>query len=677
MPAASLTTLPRPARFAVCGTAAGLLAALTFGELTWRLLRPDPPPEAPAVAPAARLAVGASPSVSLYAGGRNTVRVRVARGDFSGPVALKLTSPEAGLSAAGVTIPAGESSAPVELAAGEGAKPGTHVVTITASADRSPAASAPVNVTVVAVPAAPPRLAVSVSPKVPVYQRGKNRFAVSVARGDFDGGVTVNFDGLPAGVSAPAVTVPAGEPGAIAEVSAAEGAPPGPHAVAVGARAMPGGLAVTAEARGSVEVLASPKTPVDVVFVLDCTGSMRATVGGLGDALPRFAAELARGRLEARFGLVGFKDTTLAQPLKIVRVGGEKLTADVTGFREAVGNLRLGGGGGEGESSLDGIAEAADYPFRAGAVRVVVLVTDGGPKRADARVKGIDEAVKYLRERKVDQLQIVALPEHRKAFEPLGEGAKGGHFDLKAAREGPSFEPLALNLAKAVTAAAPKPLEGTPGAAPRAPQPSLPPVGSVPLAVLPPGAEPDEPRPENDATAPSVEAAPAPPAPVGSETGLPARAAWAAAVATLAALALFAAHLTLLPGERPTPSTGAACYAVALAAGAAAGLLPVVALDWLADAPAGRLGGAALFGLCLGLAVPLAERAFGRPVLLELPPEELEELPPQQEAPAQPPLAGLKPNIVPPKPADGCPGCGRAIPGAPGARYCMVCDCTF
>lgn len=46
--------------------------------------------------------------------------------------------------------------------------------------------------------------------------------------------------------------------------------------------------------------------------------------------------------------------------------------------------------------------------------------------------------------------------------------------------------------------------------------------------------------------------------------------------------------------------------------------------------------------------------------------------------PPPPPVAKVKPNITAaPKARDGCPGCGRKIPGAAGTRYCMVCDATF
>jgi hypothetical protein len=669
----SLASLPRPVPFALTGAAAGLLVALTFGELTWHLVRPAPPaPEPRGAASVARLAVSASPGASVYCGGRTTIRVRLARDGFDGPVTLKLTSPERGLSAAEVRVPAGDLDGVLQVVAAGDAKPGRYAVTVTAaSLGQTLSASAEAEVSVVAVPASPRRLAVSVSPKVPVHQHGKNRFGVFVVRGDFDGPVTVRFDGLPAGVAAPAVTIPAGKGEATAELSASDDAKPGSHGFSGVARAADAG--VEAESHGAVEVLPSVKLPADVVFALDCTGSMKSTVAGLREALPRFAAELAKARLEARFGLVGFKDTTLGQPLKIVRVGGEKLTADLAGFREAVGELRLGGGGGEGESSLDGIAEAADYRFRDGAVRAVVLVTDGPPKRIDGRASGMEDAVRHLRERKVDQLQVVALPEHRRLFEPLSVSFKGRFLDLKAARELGDFEALAVVLAKSIAAAAPEVPSGQAEPARPAPQPALPPLGPAKLPALPAGAEPDDPRLEKSAPAPSWEEAPVSGAAAESEGAGLARAAWAAVVAVPVALAVLAAQLILMPGERPTVRSGAACSGVALLVGALAGVLAALALGSLAGPVAARLGSATLFGLVFGLTIPLAERVFRRPELLELPPDESE----LELLPAAPLPVSVKPNITPPRAADGCPGCARVIPGAPGARYCMLCDGTF
>ncbi|MDY3559518.1 hypothetical protein R5W23_000511 [Gemmata sp. JC673] len=103
-----------------------------------------------------------------------------------------------------------------------------------------------------------------------------------------------------------------------------------------------------------------------------------------------------------------------------------------------------------------------------------------------------------------------------------------------------------------------------------------------------------------------------------------------------------------------------------------------------------------------GLPMPLVPPAPARrPVASILDLDDPRPAPPKPVAPPAPaakavgPAAGPKPPVPPPprppvptaaKPpaivakdggADACPTCRRKIPGAPGARYCMVCDKTF
>ncbi len=665
-----LHKLPRSVSFGLYGTAAGLLAALTFGELVWYLLAPAPveaytaPPRS--ASPPAALALTASPKVSVYPGGTNTVQVRVARDRFDGPVTVTFAAPVPGIIATEVTIPANDMIGLAEIAVAATAKPGVYALNATANG-QTLSASATMEVTVVALPPPGPRMAVSVSPKVQAYPRGKNTFAVRVTRGDFDDEVTVAFDGLPTGVTVLPVTIPAGKSEATAELTADATAPPGMHTITVTARSAPKGVAASAVSETGFTVLSRPKLPVDVVFALDCTGSMKRAVAGIAVGLPKFAAELEKAELDVRFGLVGFHDTTLGQPLKIPKIDGERMTADVARLRATMTGLRLGGGGGEGESSLDGIAEAADCPFREPALRVVLLVTDGGPKKADGRMKSADETVKYLREKKIAQLHVVALPEHRKPFEPLWEGAKGKYFDLGAANASGNYDMLMTDLGKAVGEALPARPENKPEPSGPAPQPELPPVGSVKPPALPPGAEPEEPKIEKPLAPPVAEAAEKPPEP--SERGpVLARVGWSVTVAGLVCLAVLAGQMTVLPGGRPAPGFGLSRYAVALAGGFGAGAVGCIALGTLAGPFVGRLSGGCLFGFGFGLLIPLAENWFRA-----TPP--VEPLSLDAEPKVAPPV--LKPAITAPKPRDGCPGCGRTIPGEPGMRYCMLCDNMF
>ncbi|MBN9119590.1 MAG: VWA domain-containing protein, partial [Planctomycetes bacterium] len=563
-----LAKMPRPALFALTGALAGFLVALTAGELVWYLLQPSPPAQQPAPAPrdeppaepptppptrpGPRLAVSAAP-VTAYPGGKNTFGVRVARDTFEGPVTVRF-EPTGGLTAAEISIPATETIGKAEVVVPPDVKAGGHALAVVATAavnDHTIRASTAVRVTVPALPPPPARMAVSTSPKVQVYQKGKNTFTVRVTRADFDDPVTVAFEDLPDGVKVPAVTVPAGKTEATAELTADAAAKLGAAKVTVTARAVPKGVATSATAEVVAEILDPNRAPVDVVLVLDCTGSMRKSVDGLSRGVPVLAAELDKARLDARFGLVGFRDTTLGQPLERPLVGGARMSGDVAQFARVVRGLRLGGGGGDGESSLDGLEAAADYPLRAGAARVLVLVTDGPPKRSDGRIKSADMAVKHLVAKRIDQLHVVALPEHLKRFEPLWEGPKGKFFDLKAATADDAFDKLMTDLGKVIA-----------GAVPPQPEPKPEPSVTAGVAVLPepapvkppaaPGApEPEEPRfAPTPPTIPPALPTPAPsppqpevtenrPAPEGADGKPLALTAWGATVGVFACLVLF------------------------------------------------------------------------------------------------------------------------------------------
>jgi len=694
-----LDKLPRPVLFGLYGSIAGLLAALTVGELLWHFLRPpsglavgaaQTPVPAP---PSAQLALTISPCVAAYPGGNGTLSVRVARDRFEGPVSVKFTAPAVGLSAADVIVPAGVTGGQATVTVPPTVKPGTYGLTANATATANGltlSASTAIEMTVHALPVGSPRLTVSASPKVQTYQRGKNTYAVRVGRGNFDGAITVEFNDLPPGVTAPTTTIPAGQIESMGELSADGTAKPGTYKAAVTARAAPDGVTVESQTELGVEVRAAPRVPVDVVLVLDCTGSMQKTVTGIGAALPAFGSELEKGWLDTRFGLVGFQDTTLGQPLKIPRIKGERMTAELAPFRDAVHRLKLGGGGGEGESSLDGLAEAADCPFRVSAVRVLLLVTDGGPKRSDGRMKSAAETVKYLRNKRIDQLHVVALPDHRKAFEPLWEGAKGKYLDLAQANTTGEYAKLLADLGRTVCGALPERPANIPEVSGAAPEPVLPQTQPVKLPALPPSAEPAEPKIEKLAP-------PTGPEPIVTVTTekrptrtWPAVGVWVLTVSICVSAALLVGQMMVLPGGLPSPGAGAAGYGSGWAIGLGFATIAYFALNAIAGGFIGRMAGGSALGFGTGLLVPIVgSRLLREPLpddeVLSLPPEEpavpvpVPPLSVQSEEPKPAPMVPVfKPAITAPtKPRDGCPGCGRTIPGEPGLRYCMLCDTTF
>ena len=500
---ASLSRLPKPLLFAFFGAIGGLVGALVFGEPLWYALRPPPPPPVPPPPP--QLAVGAPPQVSLYPGGKSTFRVQIARSRFTGPVTVKFEKLPAGLTAPDVLVLEGEAGGTATITAAPETAPGAAPVVATAHAtvDGTPLVAKlekPIEARVIALPPAPPRLAVSTSPRIQVYPRGKNTFSVQIARAGFAGAVEVGFERLPAGVTAPGIVFPNERSEISIDLRADATVKPGTHPIALTARTTTqGGRPLTASASATVEVLTPPPVPVDIVFALDISGSMQWAINGTSRGIQQFVDELAKNQFDVRIGLVGFKDTTLGQPLKILKVNGEKMTAEFAKFRAAVGKLKAEGGGGDGESSLDGVAEASEFPFRTQVTRVIVLITDEGPKRPDGRMKSTEETAALVKEQKINQLHIVTLPKLKEDFSPLWAGANGSYFDLNALNEGAEgFEKLLPDVSKAIVDLVADRPTGKPELPALPPPPRLP----DPLAALPAVASPQE--PEKPTLAPEV-----------------------------------------------------------------------------------------------------------------------------------------------------------------------------
>jgi len=163
---------------------------------------------------------------------------------------------------------------------------------------------------------------------------------------------------------------------------ATEGAGDGPWPVVVEA----GGVRTTATLAATGPDLtvtlgstAFDPARLDVVFLLDATGSM-------GDELDRLTANMARtaanvvatagSGAKVRFGLTAFKDRGDDYVTRTF-----DLTGDVDGFRGALGQVKAGGGGDLPESVSAGLHEAITKPAWGGddVAKVIVLVGDAAP----------------------------------------------------------------------------------------------------------------------------------------------------------------------------------------------------------------------------------------------------------------------------------------------------------
>jgi hypothetical protein len=323
----------------------------------------------------------------------------------------------------------------------------------------------------------PPRLAVSVSPEVGVFQDGKNKFALDFESDRLDGAaVSVTFSGQPTGIVLNGLAGAERE-SREAEVMASGSAPLGSHKVRAVATAKVDGETITATNEFSVRVDPVPVPVVDIMFALDTTSSMQPFINGVRDGIADFVSVLAKQRIDARIGLLAYKDRK-DQDAELLLFGSEPFTTDVSAFREKVSRLRAFSGPRNNdapESTSDALVQVAKLSFRPKATKVVLLVTDAPPLEPDKDTATLADAVDVLKSHRIDQVHLVVRNDDLSNFRALRTAyPNGSYIDLMKVRSGRStFASILPELSKviATAAAAARPTDAQLSAPP--PKPSL------------------------------------------------------------------------------------------------------------------------------------------------------------------------------------------------------------
>jgi hypothetical protein len=446
-----LLSLPKPILFGLFGGLGGLLGAVLLAELLWLLLKP-------AEAKMPPLQVAVPEVVRTYVGGRNTFLVKIARQRFKGPVKVE-TSSATDLSIPAVSISPEKDEGKVEVQTRPTTPLGKSPLTVSVSAPEDGTIK-PVEAKLqLSVEPMPPTLAVAVSREVVVEQGGKGRFTVRIARDRFNENVDLQFAGAPPDINLPrSVFIRAGKSDTTVDLSAAPGAPLTKVPVTVKASADAGGQTIGGDAVFNLVVKERSPPAVDVVFVLDLTGSMQFAINGIKQGIQSFTEQMAEKKLDARFGLVGFRDIQDDREWPFaLEFGGSAFTRDYREFRDKMAPLVARDGGDEPESSLQGVALAARLPFRPNAARVLILITDAPPKihskdlLAEAPLRPhlkdmpstVAETVTELKKHEIDQMHLVVYRRHLDShFKELQEDSKGKFFDLADSTTGSAFADL-------------------------------------------------------------------------------------------------------------------------------------------------------------------------------------------------------------------------------------------
>lgn len=172
----------------------------------------------------------------------------------------------------------------------------------------------------------------------------------------------------------------------------------------------------------------------DILFVLDCTGSMQGELDAIRDAMTGFVDTIEADGVQARVGLIAFRDRLIDEEPELLQFAGSVFTSDPEIFRREVNTLTATGGGDDPESSLDALMLALRQPFTPGRTKVIVLITDAPPHCPDRETQSIEEVVQKIAEVGISQCYLVIRPEDEAAQVYLkllqGSGAAGLVYDL-------------------------------------------------------------------------------------------------------------------------------------------------------------------------------------------------------------------------------------------------------
>ncbi len=172
------------------------------------------------------------------------------------------------------------------------------------------------------------------------------------------------------------------------------------------------------------------KGQVDIVFVIDTTGSMGSYITNVKNNINDFVDEIESAGITPSFALVDYKDVTSdGQHSTNTKKNhdGRNWFKDANEFKAQISNLNIGGGGDEPESAIDALEMARQLDLRTSSQKFFILVTDAGYKiENNYGITSVGEMIDLLVDDKIN-VSVVSNSSCELIYEPFYI-ATGGVF---------------------------------------------------------------------------------------------------------------------------------------------------------------------------------------------------------------------------------------------------------
>ena len=139
---------------------------------------------------------------------------------------------------------------------------------------------------------------------------------------------------------------------------------------------------------------------VEIVFVIDSTGSMGGEITAVKNNVAEFAQYLSERSLSLRLGLIDYRDITVdGSDSTVVHSAEHSNWMNVTQFITALTEVSADGGGDTDETPIDALAHLTEgtIPWSSDAYKFAVLITDAGYKNDNNHsISGMDDMIQRL-----------------------------------------------------------------------------------------------------------------------------------------------------------------------------------------------------------------------------------------------------------------------------------------
>lgn len=171
---------------------------------------------------------------------------------------------------------------------------------------------------------------------------------------------------------------------------------------------------------------------VDIVFLVDTTGSMSEEIKNVSNNISGFAKALADAGISARWALIEYRDITCdgLDSTKVINYGTSEWYIDVASYEKALEGLNANNGADSKGTVIDALKAATHLDSRAGAKTFYFVVTDADYKTDNQYgVSGMNEMINELATKEI-VTSVVTKTDYYDIYRELTSGTYGILADI-------------------------------------------------------------------------------------------------------------------------------------------------------------------------------------------------------------------------------------------------------